>query len=156
MWQHQVLSVTYVLDREQQGQKNWEVRILASVVAKIRHEANLYVPSENGGTLYGIVNPLMHRITVTRAEEAPQDSKRESDRFVHGTEGLRERVKEIEQRSKDLIGLLGTWHSHPRGGGPSPTDRSTADTFAQLREAGPFLMLIVLPNGALKALIEER
>ncbi len=153
-WEHQMLGQTQVLNHAQ-DQKDWEVRILSNVVQTMQTEAEQYAPLENGGTVYGVVNPLMRRITVTRAEVAPPDSLREHNRFVHGTQGLRDRVRTNENASNHTIVFLGTWHSHPRGGGPSPLDRATARLFAQLRETGPFLMLIALPGGATKALVEE-
>jgi len=154
VWQHQVLGPTQVLNHAQ-DQKEWEVRVLSDVVQTMQVEAGRYAPLENGGTVYGIVNPLMRRITVTRAEEAPPDSLREIGRFVHGTQGLRDRVRAIESASNDIIVFLGTWHSHPLGGGPSPLDRTTARFFARLRKTGPFLMLIALPDGATRALVDE-
>lgn len=156
IWHQQRLGRTYLLDRKHPDQKNWEVRILAPAVVTMHDEAARYAPSEAGGTLYGIVNPLMRRIIVSRAENPPGDSKRELNQFVHGIAGLRERVREIEERSRGLVTLIGTWHSHPRGGGPSSIDRATANTFARLRERGPFLMVIVQPDNVCRALIEER
>lgn len=155
-WQSQTLSTTEVLARADRDQNNWEVRILSPVMDKMRAEASRWGRLEAGGTLYGIVNALARCITVTRAEEPPDDSVREESRFIHGTRGLRQRVRYIEQRSKGLISMLGTWHSHPMGGGPSRMDRDTAAQFAELRIAGPFLMLIQSPQGPVRALIEER
>ena len=154
IWQRHTLGPTRVLNHAQ-DQKSWEVRVLSNVVDIMQVEARRYTPLENGGTLYGVVNPLMRRITVSRVEEAPPDSVRELNRFVHGTQGLRDRVRTIERASNSIIVFLGTWHSHPRGGGPSPLDRATARVFAQLRQTGPFLMLIALPDGATRALVEE-
>lgn len=154
VWKRHIFGPTQVLNHAQ-DQKGWEVRVLSNVVQTMRAEAGRYAPLENGGTVYGVVNPLMRRITVTRAEEAPPDSVREHNRFLHGTQGLRDRVRAIENASNGAIAFLGTWHSHPRGGGPSPLDRDTARIFAQLRKTGPFLMLIALPSGATRALVEE-
>ncbi len=154
VWERQMLGPTQVLNHAQE-QKEWEVRVLSNAIQTMQVEARRYAPLENGGTVYGVVNPLMRRITVTRTEEAPPDSLREHNRFVHGTQGLRDRVRAIENASIGTIVFLGTWHNHPRGGGPSPLDRTTARLFAQLRETGPFLMLIALPDGTTRALVEE-
>lgn len=156
VWHRQLLGATYVLGRSTVDQRGWDVRVLAPVVEFVRKDTHQCAPLESGGTLYGTVNPLMRRITVTRVEPPPPDSQRSRDRFIHGTVGLRERVRHIEQRSTGLIGFLGTWHSHPKGGGASGMDRDTAHKFAELRQGGPFVMLITEPDGSVRALIEER
>lgn len=154
VWQHRLLGNTQVLNHAG-NQKSWEVRVLSNVVDLMQSEARHYAPLENGGTLYGTINTLMRRIIVTRAEEVPPDSVRARGQFIHGTFGLRERVRKIERRSNGMIEFLGTWHSHPEGGGPSPIDHATARKFAQLRQTGPFVMLIALPDGTTRALVEE-
>jgi len=86
--------------------------------------------------------------------EAPPDSKRSKISFILGTQGLKEKVEEIHSKSSGFLNYVGTWHNHPKGGGPSALDKDSLEQMKRLRFGAPAVSLIWTPSG-FKAIIDE-
>lgn len=92
--------------------------------------------------------------TISRVIQAPPDSERSESAFILGVEGLTRKVQEILKKSGGTLNYVGTWHSHPHGGGASSIDKKTLERIKTLRFKAPFLGLIWTPSG-FKAIINE-
>lgn len=101
-----------------------EVRIIGNIANKIREDFDKYLPNETGGILVGHMSMSQKKIYITSLIEAPNDSKRSPTFFELGTNGLSESIYTIDTCAMP-IRALGTWHSHPKGGGPSAYDITT-------------------------------
>jgi integrative and conjugative element protein (TIGR02256 family) len=103
-------------------------------------------PKETGGVLLGSVFLFSKTIVVTDILKAPADSVEEESRFILGTEGLENKIKEIEKKTNGKVTYLGTWHTHPYGGGASQTDNKTFIKLIFVRNYEPTICLIITPD----------
>lgn len=71
-----------------------------------------------------------------------------------GTEGLKDMIKTVQNNSGNLLTYIGTWHSHPLGGGPSEIDQQTIVRMKALRLGAPTINLIWTPSG-FHALVDD-
>ncbi|MGF6571596.1 molybdopterin/thiamine biosynthesis adenylyltransferase [Paraburkholderia sp. GAS333] len=131
----------------------WTVHVLGAAHEKIVSEVAQHPGVETGGLIVGSVSSLTRKIFITDVLPAAPDSVREPARFVLGTQGTVEKIREYEVLGGRTLWCLGTWHSHLAVSGPSQMDRDTAKSLKGLiRRAA--LLLIRHPAGYV-ALVEE-
>lgn len=127
---------------------DWSVRLLPQLHDEITAQARLAGDDETGGYLLARVNWVLRRITLAAQFPAPPgDSTFSPTLFVLGTEGAREGMDDLVKRSMNGLIPIGTWHSHPRGGGASRTDLKTLRDIAKDLIRLPALGLIWRPDG---------
>ena len=136
------------------AQNIWEIRILKQALDQITKEVEKYGADETGGVLIGRISLSRRCFTISRVLEAPQDSKRSQTLFILGTDGLKKKVKEINDKSGGYLNYVGTWHSHPKGGEPSKMDKDSLEQMKKLRFGAPAVSLIWTPSG-FNAIIDE-
>jgi hypothetical protein len=133
--------------------EGWTVRVLGAAHEKIIGEVALHPGVETGGLIVGSVSTLTRQIFITDVLLAAPDSVREPARFVLGTQGTVDAIREYEALGGKTLWCLGTWHSHLAVSGPSQMDRDTAKSLKGLiRRAA--LLLIRHPAGY-AALVED-
>lgn len=125
----------------------WDIRVSEPAAQKINELSRQYGDKEFGGVLLGAISTLRRRLTITRVIDAPEDSTYSETEFILGTKGLTDQIIDLKKRSGHELTYLGTWHSHPKGGGPSATDRKSAKNVSELSLGNPSLLLIWTPNG---------
>jgi integrative and conjugative element protein (TIGR02256 family) len=151
-WRRVELGKTQVL--KVKAENTWAIRILENALAQVSTEALKYGQVETGGVLIGRISLARRCITISRVLEAPPDSERSPTRFVLGTQGLLTRVKEIYVKSGNFLNYVGTWHSHPKGGGASELDKESLEQLRRLRFGAPAISLIWTPTG-FSAIMDE-
>jgi hypothetical protein len=97
------------------NKSGWEIRIVDTVLSKMRQDAAKYKRYETGGIFIGICNYKTKTIHVFETILAPKDSKRSTVYFYRGIEKLPEQVKQIKEITGGMIGYIGEWHTHPMG-----------------------------------------
>jgi integrative and conjugative element protein (TIGR02256 family) len=122
--------------------KNWQVRLSSSVEKRMREASDRKAPNETGGVLLGSVFLNAKVVVVTDIIDPPPDSVETPTLFVLGTEGLEAQIKSVERKTNGKVTYLGTWHSHPFGGGASSTDKATASRLLFVRNYEPTVCLI--------------
>jgi hypothetical protein len=125
----------------------WELRIPVALKDQMRMEAEQRRPFETGGVLIGHINWGRQVIYVTGLLPPPTDSEFRTDEFVLGIKGLKKHISVIEKTTSHTLTYLGTWHSHPNGGGASGKDRSTLAELTRERGNVPSVCLIYRPQG---------
>ena len=125
----------------------WEVRLLKNAWDQIEKEAPKWGEFETGGVLIGRISLARRCITVVRVLNAPPDSRRSERAFMLGVEGLKRRVQEIVEKSRGTLSYVGSWHSHPRGGGASTIDKACIQRIRMFRFGAPSVGLIWTPSG---------
>jgi integrative and conjugative element protein (TIGR02256 family) len=91
---------------------------------KVHLQREKHLPNETGGVLLGYFDLVLHKVFIVDALAAPPDSRGDPTGFVRGIDGLEDAVKEAGQRTANVVGYVGEWHSHPR---QSSADPSGAD-----------------------------
>lgn len=124
----------------------WRAHIHARALSKMQEETERWPEVETGGVLVGRLSEMARVAHVVDVIEAPEDSRRASDEFVLGTQGLRQRLRAYSERVDWSLYCLGTWHSHLCPGGPSDIDRTTARAVS-LARLMPSIFLITTPTG---------
>jgi len=128
----------------------WEARILGQVIEEMNSSALSAFPNETGGALIGHISMVNKTITISELIPAPPDSIISPTYFELGTEGLRKKVKRIENMTNGLLTYVGTWHSHPYGSGASNIDSSTKTKLLVLRDYEPTVCLIWTKSGIVR------
>nr|VFK19373.1 MAG: ThiF family protein [Candidatus Kentron sp. LFY] len=108
-------------------------------------ESNL--PNETGGILLGYFDQKLGTIHLVDALPAPLDSDASTSGFTRGISGLNDALEECAQRTANIVGYVGEWHSHPRyaSSRPSTLDIELLAYLAgeMARDGLPALMAIV-------------
>ncbi|MEG6532376.1 hypothetical protein E2L07_19840 [Halalkalibacterium halodurans] len=102
--------------------KKRKIYISKKVIKKMEKLTVKYNDTENGGYIFGKMNPEWVR--VLDVSDAGRNAKRTFSKVEFDNDSLLEYVKEKLQINQFLIG---TWHSHPRNYSliPSKLDQST-------------------------------
>lgn len=128
---------------ESNKERDWDVHISGQVIDKMMELMHEKEPNETGGALLGSVFLYPKAIVITGLIKAPPDSVETPALFLMGTERLEQEIKKTERMTKGKVTYLGTWHSHPHGGGPSSTDKGTFRKLLFVRNYEPTVCLIV-------------
>jgi len=146
-WTVTAAAPTLVLHTESHG--GWEIRILPDVVHAIQRDVDKWRPNETGGALLGHIYPGRRCIVIGGLVDAPPDSKRTPSRFTLGVQGLEESLRQGHKDSLGHLHFVGTWHSHPGGGGHSSIDIRTLGNLAAGAQGLPAVSLVWTPTGFL-------
>lgn len=143
-WTVTMEEPTLVLHTTSDG--GWEVRVLPDVVRAITSDVEKWRPNETGGALLGHVYPGRRCIVIGGLVDAPPDSKRTTTLFTLGIEGLEGALLQAHRDTLGHLHFVGTWHSHPNGGGASSLDMRTLGNFAVDAQGLPAVSLIWTPS----------
>lgn len=109
------------------------------------------LPNETGGILIGAFDTYRRIIYVMDQVSSPPDSEEWPTVYVRGSQGLRQRVEEIERVTAGNLVYVGEWHSHPNEAGclPSEADRKVFKWLGEIRASDglPPVMLIAGDQG---------
>lgn len=151
-WRFFKLGPTAVLKVKMRN--SWEIRILEQAADQMIKDSEKYGEMETGGVLIGRISLTRRCFTISRVLEAPPDSQRSRTSFILGTTGLKSKVLEMHHKSGGFLSYVGTWHSHPKGGGPSQLDKDSLEQMKRLRFGAPAVSLIWTPPG-FNAIVDE-
>lgn len=105
------------------------------------------LPNETGGVILGYFDQKLKTIFVVDVLNSPLDSKSTPSEFVRGIYGLETKLSEIAQKTANIVGYIGEWHSHPScySAQPSSIDYQLIQTLAETlsQDGDPALMMIV-------------
>jgi len=93
----------------------WEVRIKNDVSETIFALVKESGQNETGGVLVGLANYKTKTIHVLDIIKAPLDSESSPGRFKRGIQDLPGKIEDIKNKTGNMIGYIGEWHSHPMG-----------------------------------------
>jgi len=97
------------------NQPTWQLRLRNALQEQLIDELNKNKPNETGGIFIGKIDRVNKIIYVTGIVPAPPDSKKSPYIFTRGTEGLTKLVKEIREKTGEMLEYVGEWHTHPTG-----------------------------------------
>lgn len=130
---------------------DWQVRWDAALEAQLEAARRAAFPAETGGVLVGVIDQKQRTIHLVDGWPAPADSQADETGFTRGKRNVLEAVEECRQMTRDMVGYVGEWHSHPPGlaNTPSLLDIDLLATLTvQLSADGvPAVMAIAGQNG---------
>ncbi len=129
------------------GDGGWSVRVAGNVASLLKSDAEHWLPLETGGALLGHVDALSRTIYIADIVAAPPDSERAPARFILGTQGLGNALRQAHADSVGYLRYLGTWHSHPMGGSHSEIDFETLRRLATFSPGLPVVSLVWTATG---------
>lgn len=130
---------------------SWQIRMRSGIIAELKKEMGLSMPSETGGVFCGRSDYKTKVIHVTQFIKAPKDSIANEVCFFRGIQGLPAAIKELNEATGNQLGYIGEWHTHPFG----PDEMSTTDAralkkfkkeFSELPSPLPVFMMIITPT----------
>ena len=124
----------------------YQVRVLSCAKDEMDRLAESAHKNETGGYLVGAIVPNTKTITVVACLPPPSDSRATPAEFILGVEGMKNVETTINEKSNCVLGVIGTWHTHPMGGRASITDWDTYDKIFEKRKC-PTLCLIWASTG---------
>ena len=98
---------------------------------------------ETGGVLFGFRDDYLKVLWIVSATGPPPDSIGSTTNFVCGVDGVAEATNDWSNRTHELVGFIGTWHSHPVGA-PIPSVTDLEAMKALLAQSGSPLHRLVL------------
>lgn len=156
IWQRDpVLGAIEVYDVPVMAEQRFELGELAlyideGVLHQLRQLRQQGFPNETGGVLLGYYDFNIKAVVVVMGLQAPPDSKAGPTFFERGVSGLAEAIKDISDRTANMVRYIGEWHSHPPGHSASPSRddlvQLTYLTLGMADEGLPAVQLIVGEN----------
>ena len=139
--------------------REWRVMWDAGLNQKLCSIRNAHLPNETGGILLGYIDQKLKSLYIVDALSAPPDSDSDLTGFTRGVQGLDSALKNIANRTANIVGYIGEWHSHPSFTSAFPSDldreliRILADTLSL--DGQPALMIIVGSAGEMSVSMKE-
>ncbi|GAB3915262.1 hypothetical protein GCM10028803_61930 [Larkinella knui] len=128
----------------------WQVRLMGGIKELLFENSGQQAPKETGGVLIGIANYKTKTIHVFDIIAEPQGSHGACGGFVRGAIGLPAEIDEVKQKTGDVIGYIGEWHTHPMNlKRLSTRDEATIAELKELNRAVP------IPTCALIVTLDE-
>jgi len=118
------------------------------------------LPRETGGIIIGFIDQKLKAIYVVDVLPAPYDSEADYSGFTRGVAGLNDALNEISDRTANIVGYIGEWHSHPEfaSANPSSLDWRLIEKLSGVMtiDDQPVLMLIVGINGDISITVRSQ
>ncbi|MFC1223402.1 Mov34/MPN/PAD-1 family protein [Pedobacter sp. BG31] len=144
----EALSVQPVVIVKADNQPEWQLRLRHSLHEHLINELNENRPNETGGIFIGRVDKVNKIIHVADIINAPSDSTKSPYMFTRGIEGLSEKVKEIREKTGDMLEYVGEWHTHPTGSASlSGTDKHAISEIRKILDPIHYPTCVTVING---------
>lgn len=91
----------------------WRVRMHAAVIEKMQDLRRRALPNETGGYLYGGWDAATQSVSVVFASDEPPGTKATPSSLELGPAGNTEGERQLIHATRQRLGLVGSWHSHP-------------------------------------------
>lgn len=137
---------------------DWVVRLSWKAYSDLKAAHRAAGRNETGGLLIGLVHRKRKLIYVTRSLPPSSDSEGSPYAFKRGVKDYPDMLDRIHNRTGNMLGYVGEWHTHPRGApAASTTDLAALSAIsATLSRAGlPAHILIVSPQGVCSYLLDS-
>lgn len=129
----------------------WNVIYDDEIARKLTSIRERALPQETGGIILGVTDIPSKSILIVDVVAAPADSQSSNSHFIRGREGQEELLKDVLQRTANIVDYIGEWHSHPNNYStkPSEDDKLLLDKLSKLmsKEGLPSVMLIAGERG---------
>lgn len=150
VWAWEGLSMTHYEEIAEKFQEiscdGWIIKILPSLMARLYVQRKEKLPNETGGVLVGSYDFAHNICYIVDAIDSPSDSQEYPSAYIRGSNGLYEKICEIEKITVGNLTYIGEWHSHPTDStNPSNDDRKLLHAIAEhtFTQSSPGCMMII-------------
>jgi len=147
----QVTTVPIDMNRAREERVNgWTICTDDRVIEKASQDRRHHLPNETGGVIIGSYDLQRKIIYAVDIVSSPEDSEHWPYLYIRGTQGLKEYVESIQQRTADNLTYVGEWHSHPSDSvQASSTDQKALNALQDdmSKDGLPACMLIIGKGG---------
>ncbi|WP_026968219.1 Mov34/MPN/PAD-1 family protein [Algoriphagus terrigena] len=144
----EALAVQPVFIVKADNQPEWQLRFRHSLYEYLINELHENRPNETGGIFIGRVDKANKIIYIADILNAPSDSTKSPYMFTRGIEGLSEKVKQIRDKTGDMLEYVGEWHTHPTGSASlSGTDKHAISEIRKILDPIHYPTCITVING---------
>ena len=150
VWDWKGLSMTHYEESAEKFQEisceGWIIRISPSLVEKLYVQRKEKLPNETGGILVGSYDFAHNICYIVDTIDSPSDSLEYPCAYIRGSNGLYEKICEIERITVGNLTYIGEWHSHPTDSTiPSNDDRKLLHAIAEytFTQSSPGCMMII-------------
>lgn len=112
------LDVRPMLEFEAGG---WTILLRCQLMESLKASRAARLPAETGGVLIGDFDTSRRRIYLVSSVPSPEDSKESPGSYIRGSFGLQQAVRDVGDRTLDMLQYVGEWHSHPAGASAQPS-----------------------------------
>lgn len=137
---------------------DWGVRLSWKAYSDLKAAHRAAGRNETGGLLIGLVHRKRKLIYVTRILPPSSDSEGSPYAFRRGVKDYPDLLDNIHNRTGNMLGYVGEWHTHPKGAPTaSGTDMAALSSISATlsRAELPAHILIVSPQGICSFLLER-
>lgn len=150
VWNWEDFSLTHYEETAEKFQEiscdGWKIKILPSLMERLRVRRKEKLPNETGGVLVGSYDFAHNICYIVDTIDSPSDSQEYPSAYIRGSNRLYEKVCEIEDITIGNLTYIGEWHSHPNDLTlPSDDDRKLLHYIADyaFSQSSPGCMMIV-------------
>ena len=150
IWDWEDLSMTHYEETAEKFQEisydRWKIKILPSLMERLYVQRKEKLPNETGGVLVGSYDFAHNICYIVDAIDSPSDSQEYPNAYIRGSNGLYEKICEIENFTIGNLTYIGEWHSHPNNATfPSADDRILLHSIAEyaFSQSCPGCMMII-------------
>ena len=150
VWAWEDLSMTHYEEIAEKFQEiscdGWKIKILPSLMERLYVQRKEKLPNETGGVLVGSYDFAHNICYIVDAIDSPSDSQEYPSAYIRGSNGLYEKICEIEKITVGNLTYIGEWHSHPTDStNPSNDDRKLLHAIAEytFTQSSPGCMMII-------------
>jgi proteasome lid subunit RPN8/RPN11 len=129
----------------------WTIWTDAWFLQRVQQAREDKLPNETGGVLIGAFDMQRQIVYVVDTIPSPADSSEWPTAYIRGSEGLLQRIEQIQGITAGNLEYVGEWHSHPFGC-PASLSEDDVKALAWLQEMMsnqglPAVMLIIGNSG---------
>lgn len=153
VWAWEGLSMTHYEEIAEKFHEiscdGWKIKILPSLMERLYVQRKEKLPNETGGVLVGSYDFAHNICYIVDAIDSPSDSQEYPSAYIRGSNGLYEKICEIEKITVGNLTYIGEWHSHPTDStNPSNDDRKLLCAIAEytFTQSSPGCMMIIGEN----------
>lgn len=150
VWNWEDLSMTHYEETAEKFHEiscdGWKIKVMPSLIERLYIQRKGKLPNETGGVLIGAYDFAHHICYIVDAIDSPSDSLEYPRAYIRGSNGLYEKICEIEKITVGNLTYIGEWHSHPTDStNPSNDDKKLLHAIAEysFTQSAPGCMVII-------------
>jgi hypothetical protein len=135
----------------------WRIFLTEALIETLKVSRSRKLPAETGGVLIGDFDIGRRRIYLISSIPSPEDSKETPGSYIRGSFGLQQAVRDVGDRTLNMLQYVGEWHSHPDGASANPSGDDLAlyvHLTTEMQVEGYPPVMLIIADGQMGLLID--